>query len=39
MCAYKRTSQQVKELQLRVSDERKQVKQQPEEEIVRTIKF
>ena len=36
---YKRTSQQVKELQLRVSDERKQVKQQPEEEIVRTIKF
>ena len=36
---YKRTSQQVKELQLRVSDERKQVKQQPEEEVVRTIKF
>ena len=35
----KRTSQQVKELQLRVSDERKQVKQQPEEEVVRTIKF
>lgn len=30
---YKRTSQQVKELQLRVSDERKQVKQQPEEEV------
>ena len=36
---YKRTSQQVKELQLRVSDEREQVKQQPEEEVVRTIKF
>ena len=36
---YKRTSQQVKELQFRVSDERKQVKQQPEEEVVRTIKF
>ena len=36
---YKRTSQQVKELQHRVSDERKQVKQQPEEEVVRTIKF
>ncbi|MDD6495181.1 MAG: cell division protein FtsZ [Prevotella stercorea] len=36
---YKRTSQQVKELQLRVSDERKQVKQQPEEEVVRTIQF
>ena len=36
---YKRTSQQEKELQLRVSDERKQVKQQPEEEVVRTIKF
>lgn len=36
---YKRTSQQVKELQLRLSDERKQVKQQPEEEVVRTIKF
>lgn len=36
---YKRTSQQVKELQLRVTDERKQVKQQPEEEVVRTIKF
>ena len=36
---YKRTSQQVKELQLRVSDERKQVKQQTEEEVVRTIKF
>ncbi|MCI7652093.1 MAG: cell division protein FtsZ [Prevotella sp.] len=36
---YKRTSQQVKELQLRVSDERKQVKLQPEEEVVRTIKF
>ena len=36
---YKRTSQQVKELQRRVSDERKQVKQQPEEEVVRTIKF
>lgn len=36
---YKRTSQQVKELQLRVSDERKQVKQQPEEEVVCTIKF
>lgn len=36
---YKRTSQQVKELQLRVSDERKQVKQQPEEDVVRTIKF
>lgn len=36
---YKRTSQQVKELQLRVSDERKQVKQQSEEEVVRTIKF
>ena len=36
---YKRTSQQVKEMQHRVSDERKQVKQQPEEEVVRTIKF
>lgn len=36
---YKRTPQQVKELQHRVSDERKQVKQQPEEEVVRTIKF
>lgn len=36
---YKRTSQQVKELQLRVTDEREQVKQQPEEEVVRTIKF
>lgn len=36
---YKRTSQQVKELQHRVSDEREQVKQQPEEEVVRTIKF
>ncbi len=36
---YKRTSQQVKKLQHRVSDERKQVKQQPEEEVVRTIKF
>lgn len=36
---YKRTSQQVKELQLRVSDEREQVKQQSEEEVVRTIKF
>lgn len=36
---YKRTSQQVKELQLRVSDEREQVKQQPEEEVVRNIKF
>ena len=36
---YKRTSQQVKELQHRVSDERKQVKQQPEEEVVRTTKF
>lgn len=36
---YKRTSQQVKELQFRVSDEREQVKQQPEEEVVRTIKF
>lgn len=36
---YKRTSQQVNELQHRVSDERKQVKQQPEEEVVRTIKF
>ncbi len=36
---YKRTSQQVKELQHRVSDQRKQVKQQPEEEVVRTIKF
>ena len=36
---YKRTSQQVKELQHRVSDERKQVKQQSEEEVVRTIKF
>lgn len=36
---YKRTSQQVKELQLRVSDEREQVKQQPEEEVVHTIKF
>ena len=36
---YKRTSQQVKEQQLRVSDEREQVKQQPEEEVVRTIKF
>lgn len=36
---YKRTSQQVKELQHRVSDERKQVKQQHEEEVVRTIKF
>lgn len=36
---YKRTSQQVKELQLRLSDEREQVKQQPEEEVVRTIKF
>ena len=36
---YKRTSQQVKELQHLVSDERKQVKQQPEEEVVRTIKF
>lgn len=36
---YKRTSQQVKELQLRVSDEREQVKEQPEEEVVRTIKF
>ena len=36
---YKRTSQQVKELQSRVSDEREQVKQQPEEEVVRTIKF
>ena len=36
---YKRTSQQVKELQLRVSDEHKQVKQQPEEEVVRTIQF
>ena len=36
---YKRTSQQVKELQHRVADEREQVKQQPEEEVVRTIKF
>lgn len=36
---YKRTSQQVKELQHRVTDEREQVKQQPEEEVVRTIKF
>ena len=36
---YKRTSQQVKEQQLSVSDEREQVKQQPEEEVVRTIKF
>lgn len=36
---YKRTSQQVKELQLRVTDKREQVKQQPEEEVVRTIKF
>lgn len=36
---YKRTSQQVKELQSRVTDKRKQVKQQPEEEVVRTIKF
>lgn len=36
---YKRTSQQVKELQLRVTDEREQVKQQPEEEVVRTIRF
>ena len=36
---YKRTSQQVKELQRRVTDEREQVKQQPEEEVVRTIKF
>lgn len=36
---YKRTSQQVKELQSRVTDKREQVKQQPEEEIVRTIKF
>ena len=39
MSAQVLTSQQVKELQLRVSDERKQVKQQPEEEVVRTIKF
>ena len=36
---YKRTSQQVKELQSRVTDKREQVKQQPEEEVVRTIKF
>ncbi len=36
---YKRTSQQVKDLQHRVADEREQVKQQPEEEVVRTIKF
>lgn len=36
---YKRTSQQVKELQRRITDEREQVKQQPEEEVVRTIKF
>ena len=36
---YKRTSQQMKELQRRVTDEREQVKQQPEEEVVRTIKF
>ena len=36
---YKRTSQQVKELQRRVTDEREQVKQLPEEEVVRTIKF
>lgn len=36
---YKRTSQQVKELQSRVTDKRDQVKQQPEEEVVRTIKF
>ena len=36
---YKRTSQQVKELQHRVADEREQVKQQPEEEVVRIIKF
>ena len=36
---YKRTSQKVKELQHRVADEREQVKQQPEEEVVRTIKF
>lgn len=36
---YKRTSQQVKELQRRVTDEREQVKQQSEEEVVRTIKF
>ena len=37
--SYKRTSQQVKELQSRVTDKREQVKQQPEEEVVRTIKF
>lgn len=36
---YKRTSQQVKELQHRVADEREQVKQQPEEGVVRTITF
>lgn len=36
---YKRTSQQVKELQSRVTDKREQVKQQPEDEVVRTIKF
>ena len=36
---YKRTSQQVKKLQSRVTDKREQVKQQPEEEVVRTIKF
>lgn len=36
---YKRTSQQVKELQSRVTEKREQVKQQPEEEVVRTIKF
>lgn len=36
---YKRTSQQVKELQSRVTDKREQVKLQPEEEVVRTIKF
>lgn len=36
---YKRTSQQVKELQSRVTDKREQVKQQPEEEVVHTIKF
>lgn len=36
---YKRTSQQVKELQSRVTDKREQVKQQSEEEVVRTIKF
>ena len=36
---YKRTSQQVKELRRRLTDEREQVKQQPEEGVVRTIQF